>query len=213
MNRISCFPIKTSTMIIFLSIGNTGFCTSIMWNNDQNHKNRVINGSANLVNAEYENVTVNGSLSFNNLSVKNKLNVNGTSFGLKLIAKIIEFNGSIEASNVKAQLLTVNGSLTGSDITITEKTKLNGPAHVNNAQLHSVDIASTIAAFIDSEITGNTVIKKVITNDKPAKQIIELKGNTVVLGDITFEQEGGEIHLYDQAEVKGTVLNGRVVKK
>ena len=50
------------------------------------------------------------------------------------------------------------------------------------------------------------------SNNQSSVQVLELKGRSLIIGDIIFE-ENGEIHLFDLAEVKGKIVNAKVIQK
>jgi hypothetical protein len=173
----------------------------------------TINGSPTLGPATYDNLKVNGSLTFNKLKVTNWLKVNGSSLGEKL----------------KCTNLKVNGSFNGKNVTATGVCLFIGEAFIRDSDLKDLCVIRGNATIVDTVVHGDILLKDVndgwsfrssgtswsffgSRNKNPSKQILVLKGNTVIKGDIAFGGQG-EVHLYDDASIKGEVVNARVIRK
>lgn len=180
----------------------------------------TVNGSADLKDATYDSLEVNGMLAFKDLSVKEALIVNGSASGKGLNCAKLEVNGSAHIELLRTGDLTGNGSFIGKNIEVKGKTEIDGSLEITKGKLNSVKLAVTQAIFADTEISGDIIIEKLKTAPVPlgvkpspiVRQIIELRGDSVVTGDIKFEGEG-EIRIYDGAAVKGVVLNGNIEKR
>jgi len=74
--------------------------------------------------------------------------------------------------------------------------------------------------FTNTVVNGNILFKKVnkgkgfldFVSNQSSVQVLELKGRSLIIGDTIFE-ENGEIHLFDLAEVKGKIVNAKVIQK
>ncbi len=96
----------------------------------------------------------------------------------------------------------------------------NGNVDIKNGKLHDVQIASRNAILRDSAVNGNICVKKVSKEksffgfkyDVLSNQILELKGNTTISGDVIFEKEG-EVHLFEGAKIAGKLVNARLIQK
>lgn len=170
----------------------------------------TINGCAFLNKEKYESLRINGALTFNDLFIKNFIIINGSIQGKNLKCKTIESNGSVVINGLEAKNIEINGSFSAENIHVTGNSELNGETEIKNGKLHNIKITSTKFTIIDSQISGNICVKKV--NRKSSVQIFELKGNSIVKGDVVFEEEG-ELHLFDQAKVEGRIINAKVIQK
>ena len=197
-----------------------------------------INGDTSLHDLDFPELEVNGNLRFKNLHVEEGVQVNGTLSGKKLECKNIAVNGSAHISKVKTIGLQVNGSLSGNSIeaqtlevdgsldaknfSVATKMQVNGEVEAVNATIGDCYLTSQEATFVDSKVasilvkdtkTRDTSFWSFIVPSKPSPQVITLKGSTVVSGDIEFEKEGGEVHIFDNAVVNGKITSGTTVKK
>ncbi len=176
-----------------------------------------INGQTSAKNEQYDHLKINGSLKFDNLSIKDVLEINGSGKGKNLNCKVLKVNGSFDVRGLHSQDIVINGSLKGNIIEVTESTKLTGDADISNGQFKAMEIACQTATFSNCSIANDIVVKKITTHwfqwSQSKKQIIRLKEGTVISGDIIFEQEGGEVHIFNESEVKGEIKKGRLVTK
>lgn len=180
----------------------------------------TINGRSYLNNGEYDSLEVNGDLTFKGLWIKDSFVINGSIQGENLKCKTIKSNGSFDVDGFQAQGVKSNGSFTGKNVDITGESKFHGDLEIKNGKLHDIQIASTRSTFIETQIKGNILIKKVkkdwsfmgFKSNESSAQVLELKGKSLVIGDILFEKEG-EVHLFDGAKVKGKIVNAKVIQK
>lgn len=178
----------------------------------------TINNNISLNKEKYDSLTVNGSLSFNDLSVANTIIVNGSIEGQNLKCNTLQVNGRTSIDQLEAQEIKNNGLFKGKNIAITGNTEINGSIEITNGKLNTIHAAAIKAVFINSEITGSVIVKKAqrcwrfLGATEPPPQILELKEKSIILGDIIFE-DPGEVHLFDASQIKGKVLNGQVIAK
>ena len=180
----------------------------------------TINGSSHLNKGEYDSLEVNGSLTFTDLDIKDSIVINGSIQGKNLKCKTMESNGSVDINGLKAQSVESNGSFSGENIDIMGELEVNGRLEIKNGKLHNIKIASTSSTIMDTKVNGNIRIEKAtggwkffgFKSNESSPQILELKGNSIVIGDVIFEKEG-EVHLFDIAKVEGKVINAKVIQK
>lgn len=187
----------------------------------------VINGSSNLSNTKFSNLTVNGSLKFNNLDIENSLNVNGSVDGKNLICKTYKVNGSSNVENIKTHNIKnsvsfkgndiyvknnifVNGNINAKNITILGTTKIAGNVKIKNGNLNNIEIKNFEATFINSKV-NKIIMHSYNSNHKHWPHVITLKSNSTVSGDIIFESKNGEVYLLDNSKVEGEIIGGRIV--
>ena len=122
----------------------------------------------------------------------------------------IEFKGPASVKYLQAAELQAHGFFRGKNTFVTGTSVFNGGVHLDNAGLHEVEIASRSATLIDVRV------KKDIRMKKPAEQssiqILELHGNSIISGNVIFE-EPGTVHLFGDAKIEGQVVNAEVIRK
>jgi hypothetical protein len=200
----------------------TIFMTVVGFNVPANAKEvSTIDGSSHLTRGEYDSLKVNGHLTFNGLIIKDLLIVNGSIHGENLECKTVKSNGSFDVEGFQAENLESNGSFTGKNIEIIGEAVFNGGIKITNGKLNDIKIATMRTTFTDIVVNGNIFFKKAnkekgffgfTSNNQSSVQVLELKGRSLIIGDIIFE-ENGEIHLFDLAEVKGKIVNAKVIQK
>ncbi|WHA06759.1 hypothetical protein N3Z16_01030 [Candidatus Megaera polyxenophila] len=180
----------------------------------------AINGSSHLTKGEYDSLKVNGHLTFNGLVIKDLLIVNGSIHGKNLECKTVKSNGSFDVDGLQARNVESNGSFTGKNIEIIGEAVFNGGVKITNGKLNDIKIATMRTTFTNTVVNGNILFKKVnngkgfldFVSNQSSVQVLELKGRSLIIGDLIFEEDG-EIHLFDLAEVKGKIVNAKVIQK
>lgn len=180
----------------------------------------TINGSAVLHKGTYAALNINGSLTFEDLEVAETLEVKGSMKGKNLTCAILQGNGSVKIEGLRADRIEINGAFQGDNIHVKDRAQLSGKVTINHSVLQQVEVATTHATFENTQVKGNIHMQKstqgwVIFGCKlttPAPQVLELKGDTHISGDVVFD-EAGEVHVFDHAKIQGSVINARVVHK
>ncbi len=171
----------------------------------------VLAGLFHLEHVEYQKVILDGRLTFKDLFVRDVLHVNGSIKGKNLTCQSMVVQGDIDLDGCQTDRLTVNGVLKAKNLKVFGPSELSGEVHIQNGTLNDVFLTVKVAECVDSQIFGNITIKKMSSIGQHYKQSIELRGKTVVSGDISFEGEG-EVLLFDSAKIEGKVINGHVKK-
>ncbi len=180
----------------------------------------IINGSSNLSKGEYDSLEVNGSLTFTDLFIKDSIVINGSIQGKNLKCNTMESNGSVKINGLKAKSVESNGSFSGENIEVTGEFEVHGGVDIKNGKLHNIKIASIRSTILDTQVNGNIRIEKVtegwnffgFKSSESSPQILELKGKSIVSGDVFFEKDG-EVHIFDGSKVEGKVTNAKVIPK
>lgn len=180
----------------------------------------IINGTSRLEKVEYDSLESNGNLNVDHLSVKNSLVVNGSVKGKKLKCKTLNLNGSFNIVDFQANNVESNGFFVGENVDIAGDARFNGDLKITNGRLGNLIISSSFITLINAEVKGYVHIKKVSKGSsffdfglkQSLPQTLELKENTIIFGDVVFE-EYGYIHLFDKSEVRGKIINGKLVRK
>ncbi len=180
----------------------------------------MINGSFYLTKGEYDFLKVNGHLTFNGLVIKDLLILNGSIHGENLECKTVKSNGSFDVDGLQARNVESNGSFIGKNIEIIGEAVFNGGIKITNGKLNDIKIATMRTTLINTVVNGNILFKKVnkvkvfldFVSNQSSVQVLELKGRSLIIGNLIFEEDG-EIHLFDLAEVKGKIVNAKVIQK
>ena len=148
----------------------------------------------------------------------------------------IQVNGSSDIRGLQAENILINGKFLGKNIKISGIAEFYGRLEIENGELNQIQMSCKEPTFINTKISGNINIisffsfssysythlfgfKGTIINirhdntrhDNTSPNIIKLKGNSIVFGDIIF-QNPGEVHLYDKSEIRGKVTNGKIIR-
>ena len=174
-----------------------------------------------------DSINIGGTLSGTGLNCQN-IHVRGNFSGTGLNCQNIELNGSSNIHGLQAENIVINGEFLGKNIKISGMAKFKGKLEIENGELNQIQMICEEPTFINTKISGNINItfssysythlfgfKRTIINirhDNTSPNIIKLKGNSIVFGDIIF-QNPGEVHLYDESEIRGKVTNGKIVKQ
>lgn len=177
----------------------------------------IINGSSNLKQQVYDSLQINGALKFKDLTIKESLIINGKIQGKNLKCRNITSNGSFDVDGFQAQNVKTNGSFKGMNIKITGKSEFNGALEITNGKLHNIQIVNTLSTLIDTNVSGNINIKKIdkgfrVRPSTSSVQVLELKGSSLVTGDVIFEEEGA-VYLFDKSKVQGKIVNAKIIEK
>lgn len=177
----------------------------------------IINGSSNLKQQVYDSLEVNGALKFKDLTIKESLIINGKIQGKNLKCRNITSNGSFDVDGFQAQNVKTNGSFKGMNIEITGKSEFNGALEITNGKLHNIQVVNTLSTLVDTNVSGNISIKTIdkgfgVRPSTSSVQVLELKGSSLVTGDVIFEEEG-TVYLFDKSKVQGKIVNAKIIEK
>lgn len=174
--------------------------------------NETFYGSANLKEKEYESLLVNGSLKFENLVIRGTTSINGSIKGRGLKSNNLKVNGSVNIEAAKVQTVDISGSFLAKEVEIFGDSYFRGSIDIVNGQLSNMIIYSKNSVIEDTNVSGNIHIKKENNDNKHRPQILELKGNSTVTGDIVFDDKG-EIYISDSSKIEGKITNAKIIRK
>lgn len=104
------------------------------------------------------------------------------------------------------------------NIEITGKSEFNDALEITNGKLHNIQIVNTLSTLIDTNVSGNINIKKIDKGFRvrppstSSVQALELKGSSLVTGDVIFEEEGA-VYLFDKSKAQGKIVNAKIIEK
>ncbi len=146
----------------------------------------VMNGNVNLISKEYDSLSINGGLTFENLSIKNLLIINGRIQGKNLQCTIINSNGSLNVTGLQAQNIESHGTFLAKDIDVTGESILRGTIEITNAKLNQIKMSTTQTTFTNAEVRGNVILENIDKASdhlggsfpQPQPQVLKLKGKS-----------------------------------
>lgn len=134
--------------------------------------------------SEGEDVSVNGALSLHDRALRN-----------------LTVNGVATLNNVSLHRLTVNGPIEASQVTVTGDTIVNGPLQATGSRFDAIT-ASTTSLRLEHSFARSITIRPSAFRQQ---QIVTLD-DTIVEGQVIFEQGDGRVQLKGNATVKGGVV-------
>lgn len=199
---------------------------------------KTINGFAVLELQSFTCLTINGSAALDDVTILKKLSVNGSASLEKVkVGQIIKIHGSLSAEDCKfhsvivhggvtlenttAHDLEVHGGLSCENVNITSDAIIFGGASFEKSHLQNVEITAKNAHFSDSRVQTITLKKNncsgfwsccVALFNSYKEQTIELH-DTIVKGDVIFEDAPGVVILKGNSKIHGNVINGTLANK
>jgi hypothetical protein len=165
-----------------------------------------INGSADIKSAIIDMISIQGSSHMHSIQAKN-IYTEGASILDNIEAHEIEIKASANISNSKTKNLRMYGSLSGTNLGVENNIVIHAGGLIQDSRCNNIEAHGTLI-LIDTKVSGQITIGESLSMQK---QIVKLKGNTVV-HDITFDGEG-EVHIFGGAQIMGRVTNGTVITK
>ena len=160
--------------------------------------------SANVCTVEPGSVTC-GKGSVTDLSGNGMVTVNGTT-----ILEGTSVNGLLKANDATFGSLEVHGTATLTQCIINDVADFKGTITAASSQFkHPLDIYSNLSRFINTKIDDTIHVHH---TDNP-KQVVHLEKNSVVSGDIIFDDGHGEVIVRGHSSISGKVIGGEIIYK
>ena len=180
--------------ILFLSL----FAASLFANSPAQTEDPSIHkiiGGGSLGEKTYETVDCEGILKLNGSTIKKNLQVNGSLIATFANIQALDASGEV---NLRSSIVSEESSIHG--YLRAQSTSFKAPLTLNGRK----------AVFTNSKLSSITVKEE---HGFKAKQVIELKQNSIVDGSIKFNSGKGEVHIYPGCKITGTVTGGKIIKK
>lgn len=175
----------------------------------QNLKEASFMGPTDLKEITAKSLSVMGPLHFNHLKVEKAAEIFGPvsnsefgTFGSLFIT------GPFVAKNVTCSKLEVTGPVDVTDIQVSGATTIIGPLRAVKSTFENITITSDQVTLEDSK-TKDIIVEK--NEDK--KQVLNLKGKTIVEGNITFESGKGIVKQGLEVKIQGEIKGATVEKE
>lgn len=175
-------------------------------------------GSTDLNNVKCKSADIEGTLTFNEVTVEKKIRIGGSANGNKISCDYLEVDGSFTVTDAKTNMAVISGSLNATNMSIINNLKLDGPLNANNITVDGYaeidgtmnvinskfgDIVLTSAnSSITDSTTGNITVRS--GSNKVPQQLI-LKGNTTVNGNIVFAAGNGIVIMDPSVKLNGNM--------
>jgi len=173
---------------------------------------KIFYGPVILHNQEFQVLTIYGVAKLTNV-IAEQVEVQGTATLHAVEARNMNINGAVTAQNVKiSENIMLNGSVLLDNTQVMGSTHINGALEAKKSVLHDIDIATEKIVLQDCQV-GTITMKKnrpgynFLGINTTKTQVVELD-NTIVNGNIIFEEDGGVVILKNNAQIKGTVTRG-----
>jgi len=184
-------------------------------------------GSGSLTRVQARIARVSGSFSWDTLTINESFVVSGSWKGTGLTAQSasVSGSGSINGGVVSGDIIA-SGSLDAINLTVNGHTKASGGISFENSKLHAAEFCGKKVTLTNTS-TGSILMKRnnggfssdipflawiIGLFQNPELSTLYLKGSTIVEGDITFETGTGEVYVSPQAQIKGQVIGGKIIK-
>lgn len=167
----------------------------------------TINGPTKLTQVKTSSLTVNGPVEFDKINVAQIGSVAGPMDGEKGKFADLTIKGAANLKKVIIKNLNVTGPLSLTHFTIKGHTTILGPLSANDGGFKDITISSSDIKLRNVKVRNITVLAQ----DTP--ETIQLIGNTIVIGNITFESGQGTVKSRsDNVQVQGKVTGGKLIE-
>lgn len=168
----------------------------------------TINGPSTLTEIKADTLDAHGPLTFDKVNITESTDVSGPMRGQEGSFGKLNVTGPLEAQKITCDTLTVIGPAALKYFTVRGNTDIMGSFASEHGNLQDL-------TFVSSGTLTNTNVKNITVKPNKAepteKEILELKGTTIVTGDIIFTSGKGEVNIQGKdvtfsGKIKGGVL-------
>jgi hypothetical protein len=147
-----------------------------------------------------------GETEVNSLDLLGTYKFNGTK-----VNEVLKITGNLLTQKATLHEIDAEGDVRLTDSTIASRTQIVGSLQAKGSSFNdTIAFTGQKALFTDCKIKGITIRRDMAFK---AKQVLELKGNTIISGPIIFEGGGGVVLLYPGSKITGTVTGGVIKHK
>lgn len=156
-----------------------------------------------------KSLSVMGPLQFNHLEVEKDIVILGPVTNSEHgVFGSLEITGPFNAKNIVCSKLDATGPVDVTDLTVSGEATMTGPLKARKSTFQNLTIWADEISLEDVK-TNDILVKK----DEKKKQVLHLKGKTVVTGNITFESRNGMVEQGPDVKIQGAIKGATVEKK
>jgi hypothetical protein len=153
-------------------------------------------------------LSVIGPFEFYDLKVTKETNITGpTVESEKGTFRFLKIIGTFTAKNITCTKLEIIGPVDVTDLKVSEETDIVGPLKATQSTFQKLSVMADKISLDDVAVDDITIQKN--KNHQKA-QVLQLKGKTIVKGNITFESGEGIVEqdqdVKIQGEIKGAIV-------
>jgi hypothetical protein len=128
-----------------------------------------------------------------------------------IVKQATSVNGPFVADKAHLAKLTVNGPVIISSSVVSGTSDINGPITATKSSFDdTLTVAANAVVLTDSNLSD--IIVKGGDDGVVSPQTITIKGDSVIDGDITFNEKDGLVYVGPNVKITGKVIGGKVEK-
>jgi hypothetical protein len=156
-----------------------------------------------------KSISVMGPFQFNHLEVEKDTVIEGPVANSEHgVFDSLEITGPLVAKNVACSKLDATGPVDVTELSVSGEATITGPLKASKSTFQNLTIWADEISLEDIKIKDILV-----KNNKGKKQVLHLKGKTVVTGNIIFESGKGTVEQGSEVNVQGEIKGATVEKK
>lgn len=163
------------------------------------YDNLTVKGAAKLKLVKASSLDIQGPLEFSRLAISGDAKVAGAVHGVKGTFGKLTVNGPVSTDQVICGDLWVKGAVTVTSLIVNNQAEIEGPLNARHSKFKTLIIKADTIVLDEVEVETLSILKG------SQKQVVTLKGHTVISGDVTFESGEGTLEVDKEALIKGTV--------
>lgn len=181
---------------------------------NQNFKKLTVHGAANFEKVKASDLHVHGALNAKSCEFENAFISGGVNLEMCVVTAKIFINGGFHAKGSQFYDLSVVGGCSTQNCKISGKLVVAGGAMLTGCKINEFVANGNEHEFKNSDVAGSLKIEKPNGGwfwwffGKKTQEIRLI--DTIVHGDIVFEQEGGIVKLSGNSKIFGTIKNGKI---
>ncbi|MCB9493233.1 MAG: hypothetical protein H6679_03090 [Epsilonproteobacteria bacterium] len=161
---------------------------------------------------EHKSLAVNGTATLKKDHIKDTLSVNGVGDLEDVkVDRLVQVNGRLKARNCTFNEVKVNGRAELEKCKILSDATIVGVLEAEDTRFEKLTIYAKKVWLKECSINQSIIFPE-RSDKKKEEQVLELV-DTVVKGDITFEQKDGKVLLVGQSKVLGNIIGAQQAQK
>lgn len=164
-------------------------------------------GPTSLQNETHPRLSIMGPATLDNVTVTEGTTVHGPATLRNSRFHSLEVLGLLNGTNISSQSLTVKGPTSLSNVTVKGDTSIMGPFVADEGSFQDITVAADEITFKDVQVQNLYIQQN--HPDHPKPQTLNLEGNSIISGDITFEGKKGVVKIKNEnVSISGKITGG-----